>query len=39
MAGISSAPPQLGTAEFNEWWDNHWRLTLRWMVAMMPQRD
>ncbi|PSR68585.1 hypothetical protein C8258_08710 [Nocardia sp. MDA0666] len=34
-----SAPPQLGTAEFNEWWDNHWRLTLRWMVAMMPQRD
>ncbi|NKY87143.1 hypothetical protein [Nocardia veterana] len=32
-----SAPPQLGAPEFNQWWDNHWRLTVRWMVAMMPR--
>ncbi len=34
-----TAPPQVGTDEFNEWWDNHWRLTLRWVIAMMPARD
>ena len=33
-----SAPPPVGTDEFNQWWDNHWRLTLRWVTAMMPAR-
>ncbi len=34
-----SAPPPIGTAEFNDWWDNHWRLTLRWVTTMVPGRD
>ncbi|WP_148307022.1 hypothetical protein [Nocardia nova] len=34
-----SAPPQVGTEEFNQWWDNHWRLTLRWVMTMVPARD
>ncbi|MEV5650533.1 hypothetical protein AB0L57_19975 [Nocardia sp. NPDC052254] len=34
-----SAPPPIGTDEFNAWWDNHWRLTLRWVTTMVPGRD
>ncbi|NKY53050.1 hypothetical protein [Nocardia vermiculata] len=34
-----SAPPPIGTPEFDAWWENHWRLTVRWMVSAMTPRD
>ncbi|WP_458691320.1 hypothetical protein [Nocardia tengchongensis] len=31
------APPPLGTDAFSSWWDNHWRMMLRWAAQMMPK--
>ncbi|AYF77882.1 hypothetical protein D7D52_33270 [Nocardia yunnanensis] len=31
------APPPLGTAEFTNWWDNHWRMMVQWAAQMMPK--
>ncbi|WP_024802809.1 hypothetical protein [Nocardia sp. BMG51109] len=30
-------PPQIGTAEFGRWWDNHWRMMTQWAAQMMPR--
>ncbi|GAB2544585.1 hypothetical protein [Nocardia heshunensis] len=32
-----TAPPPLGTAEFADWWDGHWRMMLQWAAQMMPK--
>ncbi|GAB0101368.1 hypothetical protein JMUB6875_03320 [Nocardia sp. JMUB6875] len=31
------APPPLGSPEFANWWDNHWRMMLQWAAQMMPK--
>ncbi|MFE5286822.1 hypothetical protein ACFRAQ_17800 [Nocardia sp. NPDC056611] len=31
------APPAYGTEEFSSWWDNHWRMMLKWAAQMMPK--
>ncbi|MGW4248704.1 hypothetical protein ACWELQ_40170, partial [Nocardia sp. NPDC004722] len=32
-----TAPPPLGTPEFSDWWDGHWRMMLQWAAQMMPK--
>ncbi|MBF6240988.1 Uncharacterised protein [Nocardia otitidiscaviarum] len=32
-----SAPPPLGTPEFQSWWDSHWAMMLKWAVQMLPR--
>ena len=32
-----SAPPQLGTAQFAPWWDNHWRMMVQWAAEFVPR--
>jgi hypothetical protein len=31
-----AGPPRVGTTEFTGWFDNHWRMTLQWVVGMSP---
>lgn len=31
------APPAFGTEEFSSWWDNHWRMMLKWAAQLMPK--
>ncbi|MEU0543552.1 hypothetical protein [Nocardia sp. NPDC005978] len=31
------APPPVGTAEFANWWDGHWRMMLQWAAQTMPR--
>ncbi|MGV9678846.1 hypothetical protein ACWDSJ_26490 [Nocardia sp. NPDC003482] len=32
-----ATPPELGTAEFGKWWDNHWRLMMQWASSAIPR--
>jgi len=32
-----SAPPQLGSPEFAQWWDNHWRMMVQWAAELVPR--
>ncbi|MBB5915231.1 hypothetical protein BJY24_004098 [Nocardia transvalensis] len=30
-------PPAVGTAEFGQWWENHWRMMVQWAALMVPR--
>ncbi|MFI6867715.1 hypothetical protein [Nocardia sp. NPDC050406] len=32
-----TAPPALGTPEFQKWWDSHWKLMVQWAVQLLPK--
>ncbi|RDI45293.1 hypothetical protein [Nocardia mexicana] len=32
-----AAPPAVGTAEFGQWWENHWRMMVQWAAQMVPR--
>ncbi|GAB2712755.1 hypothetical protein GCM10027089_40780 [Nocardia thraciensis] len=32
-----AAPPAVGTAEFGQWWENHWRMMVQWAAQLVPR--